>query len=134
MSALQLGLKQADRNSNDAISLVQTAEGALNESGGIVTRMRELAVQAANEGTMDTTERGYLQQEFNLLRSELDRIVNVTEYNGQKLVDGSISSTATASGFPSWYEQYRQRPDFVELGEYHLYWPEYRYRYAGDSE
>jgi flagellin len=91
MSALQLGLKQADRNSNDAISLVQTAEGALNESGGIVTRMRELAVQAANEGTMDTTERGYLQQEFNILRSELDRIVNVTEYNGQKLVDGSIS-------------------------------------------
>ena len=99
MSALQLGLKQADRNSNDAISLVQTAEGALNESGGIVTRMRELAVQAANEGTMDTTERGYLQQEFNLLRSELDRIVNVTEYNGQKLVDGSISSTATALDF-----------------------------------
>ena len=89
---LELGLKQADRNSNDAISLVQTAEGALNESGGIVTRMRELAVQAANEGTMDTTERGYLQQEFNLLRSELDRIVNVTEYNGQKLVDGSISA------------------------------------------
>ena len=92
MSALELGLKQADRNSNDAISLVQTAEGALNESGGIVTRMRELAVQAANEGTMDTTERGYLQQEFNLLRSELDRIVNVTEYNGQKLVDGTISA------------------------------------------
>ena len=60
MSALELGLKQADRNSNDAISLVQTAEGALNETGGIVTRMRELAVQAANEGTMDTTERGYL--------------------------------------------------------------------------
>ena len=99
MSALQLGLKQADRNSNDAISLVQTAEGALNESGGIVTRMRELAVQAANEGTMDTTERGYLQQEFNLLRSELDRIVNVTEYNGQKLVDGSISGTANALDF-----------------------------------
>ena len=91
MSALQLGLKQADRNSNDAISLVQTAEGALNETGGIVTRMRKLAVQAANEGTMDSTERGYLHQEFNLLRSELDRIVNVTEYNGQKLVDGSIS-------------------------------------------
>ena len=91
MSALELGLKQADRNGNDAISLVQTAEGALNETGGIVTRMRELAVQAANEGTMDSTERGYLDQEFTLLRSELDRIVNVTEYNGQKLVDGSIS-------------------------------------------
>ena len=94
MSALELGLKQADRNSNDAISLVQTAEGALNETGGIVTRMRELAVQAANEGTMDTTERGYLDQEFNILRSELDRIVNVTEYNGQKLLDGAITGTA----------------------------------------
>ena len=91
MSALELGLKQADRNANDNISLVQTAEGALNEVGGIVTRMRELAVQASNEGTLDTTERGYLQQEFTLLRSELDRIVNVTEYNGQKLVDGTIS-------------------------------------------
>ena len=99
MSALELGLKQAERNSNDAVSLVQTAEGALNESGGIVTRMRELAVQAANEGTMDSTERGYLNQEFTLLRSELDRIVNVTEYNGQKLVDGSISGTANALDF-----------------------------------
>jgi flagellin len=99
MSALELGLKQADRNSNDAISLVQTAEGALNETGGIVTRMRELAVQAANEGTMDATERGYLDQEFNILRSELDRIVNVTEYNGQKLVDGTISGTANALDF-----------------------------------
>ena len=67
--------------------------------GGIVTRMRELAVQSANEGTMDTTERGYLQQEFNILRAELDRIVNVTEYNGQKLVDGSISGTANQLRF-----------------------------------
>ena len=99
MSALQLGLKQADRNANDNVSLVQTAEGALNEVGGIVTRMRELAVQAANEGTMDTTERGYLDQEFNILRSELDRIVNVTEYNGQKLVDGSITGTANVLDF-----------------------------------
>ena len=61
--------------------------------------MRELAVQSANEGTMDTTERGYLHQEFNLLRSELDRIVNVTEYNGQKLIDGSISSSTTQLDF-----------------------------------
>jgi len=91
MTAYEQGLKQASRNSNDGISLIQTAEGAMNEVGGIVTRMRELAVQASNEGTMDTTERGYLDQEFQLLESELDRIVNVTEYNGQKLVDGAIS-------------------------------------------
>lgn len=92
MTMLERGLKQAERNANDNISLIQTAEGALNEVGGIISRMRELAVQASNEGTMDSTERGYLAQEFTLLQNELDRIVNVTEYNGQKLVDGSISS------------------------------------------
>jgi flagellin len=92
MTAYEQGLKQASRNSNDGVSLIQTAEGALNEMTGIVQRMRELAVQASNEGTMDGTERGYLDQEFQLLESELDRIVSVTEYNGQKLVDGSIST------------------------------------------
>ena len=92
MTAYEQGLKQASRNSNDGISLIQTAEGAFNEMTGIVQRMRELAVQASNEGTMDTTERGYIDQEFQLLESELDRIVNVTEYNGQKLVDGSVST------------------------------------------
>ncbi len=92
MSAYQLGLKQAERNSNDGISMIQTAEGALGEVGNIVTRMRELAVQAANEGTMDATERGYLDQEFQLLESELNRIVAVTEYNGQSLVDGGLSA------------------------------------------
>ena len=93
------GLKQAERNSNDNISLIQTAEGALNEVTGVVSRMRELAVQAANEGTMDTAQRGYLDQEFTLLQSELDRIVNVTEYNGQKLLDGAISAGTTALDF-----------------------------------
>jgi len=92
MTAYQLGLKQAERNSNDGISMIQTTEGALNEMGDIVTRMRELAVQAANEGTMDATERGYLDQEFQLLESELNRIVAVTEYNGQSLVDGGLSA------------------------------------------
>jgi len=92
MTAYQLGLKQAERNSNDGISMIQTTEGALNEMGDIVTRMRELAVQAANEGTMDSTERGYLDQEFQLLESELNRIVDVTEYNGHKLIDGNMSA------------------------------------------
>jgi len=92
MTAYGRGLKQAERNSNDGISVIQTAEGALNEMSGIVTRMRELAVQASNEGTMDTTERGYLDQEFQLLESELNRIVDVTEYNGQKLINGGIST------------------------------------------
>jgi len=92
MTAYGKGLKQAERNANDGISMIQTAEGALNEMGNIVTRMRELAVQASNEGTMDQTERGYLDQEFQLLESELNRIVDVTEYNGQKLVNGAIST------------------------------------------
>jgi len=92
LTAYEQGLKQANRNANDGVSLIQTAEGAMNEMTGIVQRMRELSVQAANEGTMDSTERGYLDQEFQLLESELDRIVDVTEYNGQKLVDGDIST------------------------------------------
>ena len=92
MAANLTGLKQAERNSNDAISMVQTAEGGMNEVNGIVTRMRELAVQASSSGTMDTTERGYLNQEFDLLESELNRIVNVTEYSGNKLINGDQSS------------------------------------------
>ena len=64
----------------------------MQEMTGLVQRMRELSVQAANEGTMDTTERGYLDQEFQLLESELDRIVKVTEFNGSKLIDGTLSA------------------------------------------
>ena len=92
MTAYGKGLKQAERNANDGISMIQTTEGAMNELSGIVTRMRELAVQASNEGTMDSTERGYLDQEFQLLESELNRIVAVTEYNGQKLINGGLSA------------------------------------------
>jgi flagellin len=86
------GLKQASRNTNDAISVIQTAEGALNEVNGLLTRMRELAVQSANGGTMTSNERGYIDQEFQLLESEINRIVNVTEFNGQKLIDGTMST------------------------------------------
>jgi flagellin len=85
------GLKQASRNTNDAISVIQTAEGAMNEVNGLLTRMRELAVQSANGGTMTSSERAYIDQEFQLLESEINRIVNVTEFNGQKLIDGTMS-------------------------------------------
>lgn len=91
LSADTRGLKQASRNANDAVSVIQTAEGALSEVNGLLTRMRELAVQAANGGTMTGTERGYIDQEFQLLESEINRIVGVTEFNGQKLIDGTIS-------------------------------------------
>jgi len=86
------GLKQASRNTNDAISVIQTAEGAMTEVNGLLTRMRELAVQSANGGTMTSSERSYIDQEFQLLESEINRIVNVTEFNGQKLIDGNMSA------------------------------------------
>ena len=92
LNAQIIGLKQATRNANDAISVIQTAEGALGEVNNVLARMRELAVQAANEGTLGTAERNYIDQEFQLLESELNRIVGVTEFNGQKLIDGSLSA------------------------------------------
>ena len=82
------GLNQASRNSQDAISLVQTAEGALNESQAILQRMRELAVQSANDTNTDA-DRTELQSELTQLTSELDRIGNTTEFNTKKLLDGS---------------------------------------------
>jgi len=91
LSADVRGLKQASRNTNDAVSVIQTAEGAMGEIGGILTRMRELAVQSANGGTLTSTERGYIDQEFQLLESEINRIVGVTEFNGQNLINGDLS-------------------------------------------
>jgi flagellin len=84
-------LTQARRNANDAVSLTQVAEGAMNEQQGIVTRMRELAVQSAN-GTLGSTERGYIDTEFDELSAELDRITNTTDFNGTKLLDGTASA------------------------------------------
>ncbi len=84
-------LSQAQRNANDGISMSQVAEGSMNEMQGLVTRMRELSVQSAN-GTLGGTERGYIQTEFSQLRNEINRISAVTEFNGQKLVDGTASA------------------------------------------
>jgi flagellin len=87
-------LVQAKRNTNDAVSMSQVAEGAMNEMTGIVSRMRELSVQAAN-ATLGSTERGYINTEFGQLSKEIDRISGVTEFNGQKLLDGSASTGLT---------------------------------------
>ena len=84
-------LRQAVRNANDGVSLINVTEGALNESAGILIRLRELASQAAT-GTVGSTERQTIQLEFTALRSEIDRIAATTEFNGQKLVDGSLAS------------------------------------------
>ncbi len=81
-------LNQARRNANDGVSLIQVADGALKEIGNMLGRMRELAVQAAN-GTLNTGQRSYLNQEFSDLKSEIDRIAATTEFNGVQLIDGS---------------------------------------------
>ncbi|HEY0192837.1 MAG TPA: flagellin [Kofleriaceae bacterium] len=87
-------LAQAQRNSNDAVSMSQVAEGSMNDMQGIVTRMRELSVQSANS-TLGGNERGYIQTEFSQLSQEINRISSVTDFNGQKLLDGSASSGLT---------------------------------------
>jgi flagellin len=83
--------RQAVRNANDGISLINIAEGALNEQASILIRLRELASQAST-GTVGSTERQTVQLEFDALRLEIDRISATTEFNGQKLVDGSLAS------------------------------------------
>lgn len=83
------GLNQAQRNAQDAISLIQTAEGALNEVHSILQRMRELAVQAANDTNTDA-DRAAIQNEVDQLVSEIDRIANTTEFNTKKLLDGTV--------------------------------------------
>ena len=78
---------QAERNAADGISLLQTAEGAMNEVSGVITRIRELAIQSAN-GTLGATERTYLDDEKTALLAEVDRIAQVTEFNGMALLNG----------------------------------------------
>lgn len=82
------GMRQAKRNAGDAISLLQVAEGGMNEISNIIIRLRELSVQAASD-TVGTTERGFSDIEFQNLKEEIDRISKSTEFNGIKLLDGS---------------------------------------------
>jgi len=86
------GLDMASKNAQDGISLIQTAEGALNETHSILQRMRELAVQGAND-TNVTADRDAIQDELNQLMSEIDRIADTTEFNTQNLLKGSFSGT-----------------------------------------
>ena len=85
------GTKQAVRNAQDGISVVQTAEGALTETHSILQRMRTLSVQAANDGGLNATAKGNIQDEITQLATELDRIAATTEFNGKTLLDGSYS-------------------------------------------
>ena len=94
LSANIKSLAQAQRNANDGISMSQVAEGSMNDMQGIVSRMRELSVQSSNS-TLGGNERGYIQTEFTQLSSEINRISGVTNFNGQKLLDGSASTGLT---------------------------------------
>ena len=91
LDAQGISARQAMRNTNDGISVIQTAEGATNEVANIVKRMRELAVQSSSE-TLASTERAYVQNEYLSLESEVERIAQVTEFNGLALSDGTNST------------------------------------------
>jgi flagellin len=82
------GQNQAERNANDGISMIQTAEGGLSEVGNILTRMRELSVQSASD-TVGDSERSFTDLEYQNLKQEIERISQVTEFNGKKLLDGA---------------------------------------------
>ena len=90
------GLNMAVRNANDAISMVQTADGAYIEATNMMQRMRELAVQAAS-GTMSTTDLSALNTEFGALEDQIQEIAKNTEFNGTKLLDGTVGSTTAVS-------------------------------------
>src|SRR5690606_41467974 len=91
MRAQIRGLEMATKNAQDGISLIQTAEGALTETHAILQRMRELAVQAANDTNTDD-DRAALQNEITQLIAEIDRIASDTEFNTQTLLDGTFQS------------------------------------------
>ena len=84
-------MRQAMRNANDGISMINVTEGALNEQSSILIRLRELASQSST-GTVGSTERQTIQLEFNSLRNEVDRITESTTFNGQGLIDGALAS------------------------------------------
>merc|ERR1712093_406782 len=89
------GMQQANRNVQQGNNMLQTAEGAMNELGNILGRMRELAVQSASD-TVTQDDRSSIDLEFDQLRSEINRIANSTEYNNTKLVDGDKAKSGSA--------------------------------------
>lgn len=97
LRSLARSIDQAGRNSLDAVGLTQTAEGGLDESVTVVTRMRELAVQSANE-TLSDEDRATIETEYQALNAELDRISSETEFNGINPLDGSASTTSVQVG------------------------------------
>ena len=97
MTAQIRGLTQAVRNANDGISMLQTAEGSMNEQSNILQRMRELSVQASTS-TNSTDQRGYLDTEFSALKDQLDSIASKTTWNGTNILDGSATASVIQVG------------------------------------
>jgi len=89
-------LRQGAKNLNDGISLIKTADGSLSEQSSILIRLREITAQSAT-GTIGNVERATVQLEFSALRAEFDRIANTSEFNGQKLLDGSLAASSSNS-------------------------------------
>ena len=81
------GMRQAKRNAQDGVSLIQVSEGGLNEVSNILVRLRELSIQSASD-TIGDTERGFTDREYQSLKQEIDRIANVTAFNGTPLLNG----------------------------------------------
>ncbi|NRG47002.1 flagellin [Bacillus sp. CRN 9] len=103
MRAQVRGLDQASRNSQDGVSMIQTAEGALQETQNILQRMRELATQAASD-TNVAVDRNEIQKEINALTSEINRIGNTTEFNTQNLLDAGQSADAASTSFTATFQ------------------------------
>ena len=95
-----ISVKQAMRNTNDGISVIQTAESAANEVTDILQRVRELAVQSASE-TLSDNERSYITDEYTQLKSEIDRIASATNFNGMQLADGTDTNLSVQVGITS---------------------------------
>jgi len=115
MRAQIRGLDMASKNSNDAISLVQTAEGALTETHSILQRMNELAVQSASDTNENAVDRDALQAEFTALRNEIDDIANKTTFNNKKLLDGTFGTTTVVDTAASEIEAFNNGVKSIEF-------------------
>jgi flagellin len=114
MNADIRSLRQANRNANDGISMVQVAEGGMNEIGNILTRFRELSIQGASD-TIGDKERGFINKEMTQLRSEVDRISQTTEFNGRKLLSGEGDKLEIQIGLNNSPEKDRFTYDVAKL-------------------
>lgn len=98
MTSQVRGMSQAIRNSNDGISLAQTAEGSLNEVTNMLQRIRELAVQSSSGTYQDTTDRAYMQTEVDELTAQIDQVITNSTFNGVKLFDGTTTAVTVQTG------------------------------------